>query len=83
MTLLDPDDLRRFARRDWGALEAATRASRGAQSPAQKSRLAVELYEAARATCPGWPDDATRRDDLANHERVCALLAKAAHVGAR
>ncbi len=49
----------------------------------QKVRLAIDLYEAARATRPEWPSEATRRADLTNHQRVCALLDRAAHVGRR
>ena len=49
----------------------------------RKIRLAIELYEAARATWPEWPDEAVRRADLANHQRVRALLDRAAHVGRR
>ena len=49
----------------------------------QKVRLAIDLYEAARSTRPEWPTEAIRRDDLATHERVRALLDRAAHVGRR
>ncbi len=48
-----------------------------------KVRLGIELYEAARATRRDWPDEASRRADLAHHRRVRALLDRAAHVGAR
>ena len=49
----------------------------------QKIRLAIDLYEAARSTRPDWPNDAVRRADLAIHQRVRALLDRAAHVGRR
>ena len=40
-------------------------------------------YEAARNTRPEWLSDAIRRADLATHQRVRALLDRAAHVGRR
>lgn len=83
MTRLDPTQLRDYAARDWGRPERLARVHRAAQPVALKVALAIALYEAARATCPGWPDDATRRADLASHLRVRALLDRAAHVGAR
>lgn len=83
MPRLDPDDLRAYAARDWGAPERLARAARAAMSVEERMRIAVALYEAARLTQPGWPSDATRREDLAHHQRLKALLTRAAHVGAR
>ncbi len=83
MTRLDPDDLRRYARRDWGAPERMARRVRSRQPIDVKVRLAIELYEAARATRPGWPDTATRQADFEAHCRLRELLGRAAHVGAR
>jgi hypothetical protein len=80
---LDPDDLRRYARRDWGAPERLARRARARQTVAQKVALAVSLYEAARAATPHWPDPATRQRDLQSHINVRQLLERAAHVGAR
>ena len=80
---LDPKELREYASRDWDAPQRLARRARASQPLAQKVRLAVELYEAARATRPCWPDEDTRRADLRSHLRVRALLDKAAHVGAR
>jgi hypothetical protein len=80
---LDPDDLRAWARRDWGAPERLSRHARARATIEEKVRIAAELYEAARATRPGWPDDATRLEDLEHHLRVRALLDRAAHVGRR
>ena len=77
------DDLREYARRDWGAPARLARRQRATLPIEQKVRLAIELYEAARATRADWPDHATRRADLATHLRVRALLDRAAHVGAR
>lgn len=78
-----PEDLRRYARRDWGAPERLARSSRAAQPIAKKIELAIALYEAARSTTPEWPDTAARKRDLASHVRVRALLSKAVHVGTR
>lgn len=80
---LDPDDLRGYARRDWRAPERLARRMRAGQPVPQKVALAVSLYEAARATTPGWPDPTTRRRDLQSHVNVRRLLQRAAHVGAR
>lgn len=83
MSHLDPDELRAYASRDWGAPERLARGPRAAQPTAQKVALAVDLYEAARSNLPGWPDDATRQADLEAHLRLQALLIRAAHVGTR
>jgi len=80
---LDHDELRSYAGRDWGLLERLARKQRTKLPVAQKVRLAIQLYEAARATRPEWPDEAVRRADLINHQRVRALLDRAAHVGRR
>jgi hypothetical protein len=80
---LDASELRAYAARDWAAPERLARAERAAQSVEQKVRIAIELYEAACATRPDWPDEATRRADFADHLRLKALLDRAAHVGAR
>ena len=83
MPRLDPDDLRRYAQRDWGAPERLARLSRARLPVEEKVRIAIALYEAAKATTPGWPDEATRRADFEAHLRLKALLDRAAHVGAR
>lgn len=59
------------------------RRARAAQPVARKIAIAVALYEAARDANPEWPDEATRRRDLASHVAMRARLRKAAHVGAR
>lgn len=80
---LDPEELREYAHRDWGAPARLARAERARASVASRVRLAVGLYEAARAANPSWPDDQDRQRDLDTHRRVKRLLARAAHVGAR
>ena len=80
---LDPEDLRSYAVRDWGAPERLARVHRVSLPIEQKVRLSIDLYEAARNTRAGWPSEAVRRADFATHRRVRALLDRAAHVGSR
>lgn len=80
---LEAADLREYAGRDWGLPERLALRRRARAPVAQKVRLATALYEAARATRPGWPGEADRRADLAAHVRVRALLDAAAHVRRR
>ena len=80
---LKATELREYARRDWGAPARLARRQRATLPVEHKVRVGIELYEAARATRSDWPDEATRRADLAHHRRVRALLDRAAHVGAR
>ena len=82
-TQLDATELRGYANRDWGAPERLARRRRATLPIERKVRLAVALYEAARATRPEWPDETMRRADLASHLRVRALLDRAAHVRGR
>ena len=83
MAPLDLDELRSYANRDWGLPERLACRQRTKLPVAQKVRLAIDLYEAARATRPEWPDETVRQADLTNHQRVRALLDRAAHVGRR
>jgi hypothetical protein len=82
MIRLDPDDLRRYAQRDWLAPERLARKERARAPMAERIRIGIALYEAAKATKPGWPDDATRRADFEAHLRLKALLDEASDVGA-
>ena len=82
-TPLDVTELRSYAGRDWGAPERLARRHRAKLPVEQKVRLAIDLYEAARAARPEWPSEAVRRADLATHLRVRAMLDRAAHVGRR
>ncbi|MXW35350.1 MAG: hypothetical protein F4Z60_07300 [Chloroflexi bacterium] len=81
--MLDHDELRSYARRDWGLPERLARRHRARLPVAQKVRLAIDLYEATRTGRPESPNEAMRRADLTNHQRVRALLDRAAHVGRR
>ena len=76
---LDPDHLREFASRDWGAVDRLSRRSRAAMGLADRVRIAVELYEAARLTRPGWPTKQDRLQDLAAHLAVREKLDRSAH----
>ncbi len=80
---LEAANLREYAGRDWGIPERLARRRRARLPLAQKVRLAIDLYEALRATRPDWPTEAVRRADLATHQRVRALLDAAAHVHRR
>ena len=82
-TPFDVTELRSYAGRDWGAPERLARRHRAGLPAEKKVRLAIDLYEAARATRPEWPSEAIRRADLATHLRVRALLDRAAHVSGR
>lgn len=82
-TRFDAEELRSYAGRDWGAPERLARVDRVNLPVEQKVRLAINLYEAARATRADWPSEADRRADFAAHQRFRALLDRAAHVGRR
>ena len=81
--MLDHDELRRYASRDWGLPERLARKHRASLPVAQKVRLAIDLYEATRTCRPESQNEAVRRADLTNHQRLRALLDRAAHVGRR
>jgi hypothetical protein len=83
VTRLNPEDLRRYARRDWAAPERLARRERARQPLALKIDIAIALYEAAKVTNPTWPDEATRRADFEAHLRLKTLLDEATDVGAR
>lgn len=80
---LNPSDLRAYAGRNWSITERLARTERAVMPVARRVEIGIALYEAARATRPGWPDDATRRADFETHLRVKKLLQRAAHVGTR
>ena len=82
-TPFDATELRGYAGRDWDAPERLARRHRAGLPVEQKVRLAIDLYEAARAARPEWPSEAIRRADPATHLRVRALLDRATHVGGR
>ena len=83
MPPLDPNDLRRYASRDWSAPDRLSRVPRAAQPLAQRIALGIALYEAAKTTRPDWPTRADREADCQNHVRIRRLLDRVRHVGTR
>jgi hypothetical protein len=82
MTEMDPEALRRFARRDWAAVArvkrdhwAAQYRERGA-GPAR--RAASQLLQHARCMHPGYPAPADRAIDFEHHLDVRDQLDRAA-----
>ena len=74
MALLDPAQLRAYVERDWRTVGRLDLIARASQPIEVKMRLAMDLYEAARATVPGWPRDEDRAADLAHHVAVRTTL---------
>lgn len=70
----DPARARAMLNRAWNATEARDRVVRGSAPVEAKVRMAIALYEAAKATRPDWPTEADRRADLAHHLEVRAIL---------
>jgi hypothetical protein len=70
-------------RRDWNRFDRADLLARVRQPVDVKVAMAVALYEAAKATLPGWPTDEDRRRDLAHHQAYCGTLRRAFGGGAR
>lgn len=79
----EPAELRAFAARDWGRLDALDRARRARMTVEERMRIAAALYAAARETRPGWPTREDRLEDLAHHCALRALLRRAADVPRR
>ena len=82
-TPFDATEFRSYPSRGWQAPERLARRHRAGLPVEQKVRLAIDLYEAARAARPEWPGEAIRRADLSAHLRVRALLDGATGVGGR
>jgi len=76
---LDPEHLRAYARREWSRPQALARRDRANMTVHERVAMAIALYEAARATRPGWPTDQDRLRDLEHHLRMNRLLDQAAH----
>lgn len=78
MSAVDPEALRRFARRDWSGLAAAKdRAWLEAKRDGDASdalRSADELRRYVRRIRPDWPARADREEDLQTHIRVLKAL---------
>lgn len=84
---VDQSALRQFAQRDWSATAAAKLdywAERyQSQGPAAARQAATQLWQHARAVQPGFPTDADRGRDLADHIDLRERLDRAAHALAR
>jgi hypothetical protein len=72
------DDIRAFARREWGLVAAAKRRywieRKRALSPAEALAVAERLRLHVRALRPDWPSPAERAADLEAHARVSGSL---------
>lgn len=78
---MNPDDVARFAGRDWDALSTAKTTQwleeRRRRGPGWGLRVGHELWRHAIAQRPDWPTAADRAEDLATHQRVSAALRRA------
>jgi hypothetical protein len=78
---VQPDEVRTFARRDWGAIAAAKNeawlALRRARGIDGALAQADELRRQAREMRPDWPSEEERAEDLAAHNRVSEALRRA------
>jgi len=72
------DDLVKFARRDWVAIEDDKAqywaARKQVMSPAEALRLGADLRRHAKTVRPDWPSDAERLADHETHSRVAKVL---------
>jgi hypothetical protein len=73
-----PDDLVRFARRDWAAVAAAKEAQwlrqKAAMTPADVLDMSDVMRRHALSLSPAWPSQAEREEDLRIHHRVGQAL---------
>jgi hypothetical protein len=76
-------DLLEFVRRDRSDIEASKRAHWASVFQREGWRVVWDAAQAlmlhARAVQPGFPDDSSRAEDLANHHALRATLDRAAH----
>lgn len=73
--------IREFVARDWQAARDAKDAYWSGRiaslGPIEAFRIAEQLRGQALLQNPSWPDADDRREDLASHVRVAALLIRA------
>jgi len=78
MTAVLREDLVRFARRDWAAIESAKTQHwlrrKAAMSPAEVWQFGYELRRHGRSVSPAGPSLADRLADLDVHQRVSRCL---------
>ncbi len=71
---MDPEAIRRFARRDWAALRTAKQdywiERLRAKGPGALLEVVESLRQSLRAVRPDWPTPAERELDLAHHLRL-------------
>lgn len=83
MLLMSSDDVTRFAKRDWPAIDAAKDQDwlrrKQAMSPAQVLQRSDDLRRHAHALRPDWPSRADRIADVETHARVGQALRAVAH----
>jgi hypothetical protein len=80
---LDPDSLRAYVARPWDIVAERDLAERVARPVDEKVATGIALYEAAKATVPGWPSEDDRLEDLKHHVAVRQILVKVHGVRAR
>jgi hypothetical protein len=72
------EDIRRFVGRDWAAVSDAKAvywaARKATMSGDEALAVGVALHDLALSTRPGWPDEASRREDADSHRRVGEAL---------
>lgn len=80
---MSPEDLVRFAKRDWAAIDAAkTRhwlRRKAAMSSVELWQLGSELRQHARTMRPEGPGLADRLADIDTHQRVSRALRAVTH----
>lgn len=76
MPTFSAEDLVRFKSRDLSLLDQLSWKDRASRPLEEKVRTAEALYQVARQTCPGWPRDQDRREDLEHHVWLRALFRK-------
>jgi hypothetical protein len=81
------DGIREFMARDWRAAREAKDAywseRIASHGPLEALRIGDQLREQARLLNASWPSAEDRREDLASHVRVTALLGRASSAGHR
>ena len=79
------EDLVRFARRDWAAIEASKMRHwidrKATMTPAELLQLGDDLHRYVRSIRPDWPSAEERRADHENHRRVGEMLRAVARRG--
>lgn len=83
MESVSPEDVVVFARRDWGAVDAAKTSHwlrrKEAMSSMEVWQLGAELWRHGRTVAPDGQTMTERAADLAVHQRVARALRAVAH----